>query len=157
MNIWLRFALAALATWRVTHLLASEDGPADLVVRLRVHLGDGFAGRLLDCFYCLSLWVAAPFALFVTGEPTGWAVSWLALSGAACLLERIGAPGAIMPPASAEAKGGIDDVLRTEEIVDQVHHARSGHAAAEPALDAANPSSDGRAGGIRRGYRPTRD
>ena len=39
MTPWLRFVLAALATWRVTHLLSSEDGPADLLYRLRTRLG----------------------------------------------------------------------------------------------------------------------
>jgi Protein of unknown function (DUF1360) len=84
----LRFILAVLATWRVTHLLASEDGPADLVFRLRARLGSSFAGKLMDCFYCLSLWVAAPFALLVTRQILGCLLAWLALSGAACLLER---------------------------------------------------------------------
>jgi hypothetical protein len=91
MNDWsptLRFILAVLAAWRVTHLLASEDGPADLVFRLRARLGSSFAGKLMDCFYCLSLWVAAPLALLVTHRILGWVVAWLAISGAACLLER---------------------------------------------------------------------
>jgi hypothetical protein len=48
-----RFGLAALATWRVTHLLAEEDGPADAVVRRRASAGDGWVGELMDCFYCL--------------------------------------------------------------------------------------------------------
>ena len=30
-----RFVLAVFATWRVTHLLASEDGPGDVVFHLR--------------------------------------------------------------------------------------------------------------------------
>src|SRR5215467_14661089 len=88
MGFWARFMLAVLATWRVTHLLASEDGPADLIVRLRAALGESFAGKLLDCFYCLSLWVAAPLALYLTREPLEWLYSWLAISGGACLLER---------------------------------------------------------------------
>jgi hypothetical protein len=45
-----RFVLAALATWRVTHLLVAEDGPADVVVRLRRRAGFGWAGDVLDCF-----------------------------------------------------------------------------------------------------------
>ena len=32
--IW-RFILCTLALWRVTHLLAAEDGPWDLIARLR--------------------------------------------------------------------------------------------------------------------------
>jgi len=83
------FFLAVLATWRVTHLLASEDGPADLIVRFRALLGDGLLGKLMDCFYCLSLWIAAPAALFVTRRPLEWVMTWLALSGGACLLERL--------------------------------------------------------------------
>jgi Protein of unknown function (DUF1360) len=87
---WLKFTMAALATWRVTHLLASEDGPWDLIVRLRTWAGASFVGRLMDCFYCLSLWVAAVIAAFITTRPGDWVLTWLALSGAACLLERIG-------------------------------------------------------------------
>jgi hypothetical protein len=88
LSLTVRIVLAALAVWRVTHLLASEDGPADLVFRLRAKLGSSFAGQLMDCFYCLSLWVAAPFALLITRQVLGCALVWLALSGAACLLER---------------------------------------------------------------------
>jgi hypothetical protein len=95
-NIWLRFILVALATWRATHLLASEDGPADVVVRIRERLGESFLGRLMDCFYCLSLWVAAPAALAVTHNPWDWPLIWLSLSGAACLLERCGSRAASM-------------------------------------------------------------
>ena len=53
----IRIALAILATWRVTHLLSSEDGPGDVIFHLRAKLGSSFAGKLMDCFYCLSLWV----------------------------------------------------------------------------------------------------
>lgn len=42
----------------------------------------------MDCFKCLSLWISAPAALFVTRTPLTWLFVWLALSGAACLLQR---------------------------------------------------------------------
>jgi len=83
-----RFGLAALATWRLAHLLAEEDGPGGAVVELRSRAGDGMLGELLDCFYCLSIWVAAPTALTVTRDRRRLPLVWLALSGAACLLER---------------------------------------------------------------------
>ena len=86
-NVWLRFILAALSVWRVTHLLAHEDGRADLVVRFRARLGATIWGRFMDCFNCLSLWVAALVALVVTRSPLEWPLAWLSLSGAACLLE----------------------------------------------------------------------
>jgi hypothetical protein len=87
-----RFAVASLATWRVTHLLAEEDGPADLVVRARAALGEGTAGALMDCFYCLSVWVAAPLSVTVTRRRTDLPVVWLGLSAGACLLERLTEP-----------------------------------------------------------------
>src|SRR5690348_12308552 len=82
-----RFALGSPATWRVAHLLAEEDGPGAVVLRLRVRAGDGPLGELMDCFYCLSIWVAAPVALTVAPRRRDTPLVWLALSGAACLLE----------------------------------------------------------------------
>lgn len=111
-NFWPRFVLAILATWRVSHLLANEDGPADLIVRFRARLGQGLAGRLVDCFNCLSLWIAAPAAVFVTRRPIPWLFSWLALSGGACLLDRLGEKPVIIQPTSEPAEGEANDVLR---------------------------------------------
>jgi hypothetical protein len=87
-----RFVVASLATWRVTHLLAEEDGPADLVVRARAVVGDRTAGALMDCFYCLSVWVAAPLSLTVTRRRAELPAVWLALSAGACLVERLTEP-----------------------------------------------------------------
>ena len=88
---WL--ALGTLAVWRVTHILNAEDGPGDVFVRLRKLAGRGFWGDLLDCFYCLSMWVAVPFAWWL-GD--GWKeilLLWPALSGAGILLERLSSLG----------------------------------------------------------------
>jgi hypothetical protein len=85
--LWLTIAI--LGVWRITHLLAVEDGPADLFVRLRRAVGNGFWGGLLDCFHCLSVWVAAPFAACLVNDWQEWILLWLALSGGACLLERM--------------------------------------------------------------------
>jgi hypothetical protein len=109
-----RFVLAVLATWRVTHLLAAEDGPGDIVVRFRALLGQSFAGRLMDCFYCLSIWIAAPAALFVTRHWLDWIMVSLAISGAACLLERLGQKPAGLHPDGQLTQGGTHSVLRTE-------------------------------------------
>src|SRR5262245_56236915 len=87
-GFWTRFVIAALGAWRITHLVAAEDGPADVIVRARARLGDGSIGRLLDCFYCLSVWVAAPMAFIVVRDPLERLATWIALSGAACLFER---------------------------------------------------------------------
>ncbi len=112
-GFWPRALLAALATWRLTHLLALEDGPFDLVLRLRRSLGP--AGAVLDCFYCLSLWVAAPLALVIARDPAGWCGAWVALSGAACLAQRATQPPIVID----EMKGAGDGLLRTEALRDE--------------------------------------
>jgi hypothetical protein len=108
------FLLAVLATWRVTHLLANEDGPADIIVRFRALLGRSIFGKLMDCFNCLSLWIAALAAFFVSRRPLEWLFCWLALSGAACLLERLGQEPVAIQPISQPAEGDTNDVLRSE-------------------------------------------
>lgn len=107
-----------LATWRVTHLITAEDGPFNLVARLRQGVGDGFFGDLMDCFYCCSLWVAAPLAYWVGASGVARGVAWLALSGGAILVERLiperphratGPPSASAPvPAAAPETDGAD-------------------------------------------------
>ena len=83
------FVLATLAVWRVTHLFVAEDGPFDLLVRLRRAVGSSVFGSLLDCFYCMSLWVAIPLALWMGQAWAEKAVLWLALSAAAILVHRV--------------------------------------------------------------------
>ena len=87
---WFRLVVAAFAVWRLTHLLATEDGPWDVILWIRRKLGTTNWGKMMDCFNCLSLWISIPSAFFVVdGVPDRFA-AWLALSGAACLANRLG-------------------------------------------------------------------
>ena len=113
-NLWARLVVAVLATWRVTYLLANEDGPADIIVRFRKLLGQSLAGQLMDCFNCLSLWIAALAALFVSQRPLEWLMSWLAVSGGACLLERLGREPVVIQPQPEVSEGDSNHVLWTE-------------------------------------------
>jgi len=88
MHYSFRFLLAALAVWRVTHLFSKEDGPWDMMLKLR-RSPAGLVRKVLSCFYCLSVWTALPFAFFLDGSIAERIVAWLALSGAAILLERM--------------------------------------------------------------------
>ena len=85
---WYGLALGILGVWRITHLFNAEDGPANLLARFRQWVGSGFWGSLLDCFYCLSLWVSVPFALAIGRDWTERLLLWLAFSAGAILLER---------------------------------------------------------------------
>jgi hypothetical protein len=91
--------LGALSVWRITHFLRYEDGPWQLAVHLRRRAGAGIWGELLDCFYCLSVWMAAPAACMLGSS---WSERlWLcpALSALAILIQRFH-EGHTAPPAS---------------------------------------------------------
>jgi hypothetical protein len=62
----------------------------------------------MDCFYCVSVWIAAPFAVVVSRRPREAPLIWLALSGAACLLEQASKER----EHPSEEKGGEDGLLR---------------------------------------------
>ncbi len=96
---WLSFLLAVLATWRVTSLFVFEEGPFEVFERIRYAAGVyfldpdtqrpvGMFGKLLECFWCTSFWVAVPFGLTLT---VSWQIIVIvpALSAGAILLEEM--------------------------------------------------------------------
>ena len=106
----LRLVLAALATWRLTHLLVEEDGPGHVLGRLRGAVDRTPLVGLLDCFGCASVWVGVGVAALdrFSGGNRGYpartsavsaaaevavvmevAVTGLALSGAAFTLQKV--------------------------------------------------------------------
>lgn len=93
--------LLALATWRVSSLLASEDGPYRILARLRHMLGVRYdehslpygtteLAKMVACIWCNSVWVGAVAALSYALWPAvvPWLCLPLALSAAAVLLHR---------------------------------------------------------------------
>lgn len=84
----LLFIAATLAVWRVTHLLAVEDGPWDVFARLRRAAAAMKLERLAACFYCASVWIALAFALFLTRDWRALVIFVPALSGGAIVIER---------------------------------------------------------------------
>ena len=85
----LQFTVATLAIWRITHLFSNEDGPFELVFKFRKLFGQGFFGDLLDCFYCLSIWVSIPFSILLANGWLETIITCFALSGAACIVYKL--------------------------------------------------------------------
>jgi hypothetical protein len=116
--------LGILGVWRVTHLLHAENGPWDVLERLRLLLSADVWRGLFGCFYCLSLWVALPFSLLLAA---GWKerlLFWPALSAGAILLERVSWREGAAPqatyfeeplPNAAETEDNNDVFLRKDE------------------------------------------
>lgn len=110
------FLLGVLSVWRLTHLLFAEDGPWDLIVRMRGWVGEGFWGKLLDCFYCLSLWIAVPFAFLIGEALKERLLLWLALSGGAVLIERVAFQSDTLSPGQyVKDEEKHNELLRPEE------------------------------------------
>lgn len=98
-EVWLRFVVAALATWRIAYAFTVELGPFDVFKRLREfakvdHLReDGWPvtnlGRLLDCIKCFSIWSGLLCAILMF-TPLWVAMTPFALSAVAIFIkERI--------------------------------------------------------------------
>lgn len=85
----LELTAGTLAVWRVTHMLHFENGPWNWFGRLRTAVARLLRTDLFDCFYCLSLWTALPFAILLSRGVREGVVFWLALSGGAIVIERL--------------------------------------------------------------------
>ena len=100
------FILGILCVWRITHLLQAEDGPGNIIIRVRRAVGNGFWGELLDCFYCLSLWISAPFAYILGETLTEQLLLWPALSAGAILVD-VRDSASFEPLGERSQKGGV--------------------------------------------------
>jgi len=83
------FLISVLSVWRVTHLIQAEDGPFDVIYKLRKFLGRSFLGSLMDCFFCLSIWVALPIGIYFGSDWIEKILLTLSFSAAAIFLEQI--------------------------------------------------------------------
>ncbi len=94
--------LGTLATWRLSRLVVSEDGPAQVVVKVRKAVDTTPLAGLMDCFACTSVWIAGGVAVALFGGRLPLrdvAVTAIALSGAAMLIEQVaGDPGYLPEP-----------------------------------------------------------
>lgn len=91
MDYWL---LMGIAVWRLTRMLHTERGPLDIFLRMRAALAkrqrrSGGLYDLVSCPFCLSIWVAAIFSLFLAGNLLTFVVNTLILSGIASLIHEL--------------------------------------------------------------------
>lgn len=75
------FVVAALAAYRLSYLVAREEGPFGVFAAIRGHIDPQqktWIGRGINCTVCVSFWLALPAAILAGG---GW-LEWLAVAGA---------------------------------------------------------------------------
>jgi len=91
---WLTATLAAFAVYRISRMVAEEDGPAFVFKRLRDRFTNDKSSIDLGlrCFYCISVWAALPITvlLVIAGDWDIWLwpIWWLGLSGAAAKIHE---------------------------------------------------------------------
>lgn len=97
----LSFVVISLAVWRTAHLLSQEDGPWDIVAKIRyilgvrydVHsnpVGQSMWAKMILCVWCNSVWVGAFWGvIYLVIPPVAFALALpFALSASAIFLER---------------------------------------------------------------------
>jgi hypothetical protein len=91
-----------LAVWRISSLLVNEDGPFNVLGRLRHRLGVRFdeysqpygeneLAKALTCTWCTSIWVGVAFAVLYALAPTAVLICSLpfALSAGAIVVDGV--------------------------------------------------------------------
>ena len=82
------FALTALAVYRISRMVADEEGPWSIFTKLRgLAKPDTWLGRGLECMMCVSVWIALPAALWIdySGD---WVLTALALSSVSVIIRK---------------------------------------------------------------------
>jgi hypothetical protein len=88
MNLLEKYFILVIVVWRLTHLISAEDGPFELILRARRWAGASFVGKLMDCFYCLSIWIGLLGAWYETNAIGEIILLTFYYSGASLLLEK---------------------------------------------------------------------
>ncbi|MBV6478951.1 MAG: hypothetical protein HGGPFJEG_01708 [Ignavibacteria bacterium] len=84
-----KYLVILIAVWRITHLISSEDGPFYLIFKIRKMFGENIFGKLMDCFYCLSIWTGLAGAILTGSGRIEIILLCLYYSGAAIIIEKI--------------------------------------------------------------------
>ena len=92
--------ILALATWRLTSLLAFEDGPGEVFAKVRSKLGvkydqqskpygTNLVSKAIICTFCASVWWGAGWTvLYLVWPPVIYLALPLALSAVAIIIEE---------------------------------------------------------------------
>lgn len=94
MLLLVEVGLAILACYRLSQLLAIDDGPYNVFLEWRKWLGRRANGstfwhnvaEMFHCPFCLGVWFAFPLALLIDGN---FLLLWLGIAGGQAFLEEL--------------------------------------------------------------------
>lgn len=86
--------ISALAVYRLSFMIAKEDGPLDLFNRIRGKVDPNqstWVGRGINCPLCISVWLSLLPIIFILPRMNIYTtiVTWLSIAGLSALLERV--------------------------------------------------------------------
>jgi len=96
----LEFLVISLAVWRISSLIANEDGPFDILERFRGAIGivyDEFNNRSgnntfakgVMCIWCNSMWFSFIASIFISSSLVDCLVMTLAISAMVIAIDKI--------------------------------------------------------------------
>lgn len=86
----LSFVIVVLAVWRVSVIIAQDEGPFSVFERVRGRIDPNqstWLGRGVRCVGCVSFWVALVALILLDIPNPIWV--WLGVAGGAMLIHRI--------------------------------------------------------------------
>ena len=99
-----QFLIMAMAVWRVSSIVAREDGPMDIFPKFKTRVLDlsederlhisvrkmlNSFYRGLNCMWCNSVWFSAIASIFITVSFLEWSVVTLSLSTMVIIIETV--------------------------------------------------------------------
>ncbi len=83
--------LSVLAVYRLSYLIAKEDGPFDMFSVMRGKISqENWIGRGLHCVLCVSFWLSfLPAFWLYWGRPINVIIGWLGIAGAVMVLYKV--------------------------------------------------------------------
>ena len=88
----LAFVILSLAVWRISRMVALEDGPFDVLAKVRERLGvhkqETWVHRGLACVACVSFWIGLFAGLSWRGVNVEGLMSGLAMSAVSVVLMK---------------------------------------------------------------------
>jgi hypothetical protein len=85
---FLWFAVATLATWRLTYFLYSDSGPWNLFALIRHAAKRLHLGAVFECPYCLSVWISLIVVIVTFGINARIFLLWFGVAGGAAVIIR---------------------------------------------------------------------
>ncbi len=83
-----KLLLSVLAVYRISRMLALEEGPFSVFARARSAVGgdtqETWLGRGVNCPLCLGFWIAGLLTLLLKED----ALFWLGIAGGAAFLQE---------------------------------------------------------------------